>query len=881
MPRSAATSLWSALSIAIVGVGCGGGDANAPPPASVATTIAPASATNQTGTVGEPVGEPPSVVIRDQRGDPMAGVTVVFAAVDDFGTVSGEAVATNSSGIATVGSWTLSTTAGMNIVLATVGPSLGVTFNATGVAGAPATVEKVPHTDGQTATVNTSVASPPTVLVKDQHGNRAAGVAVTFVITVGGGSIGAGAATTDASGFATVGSWTLGALGENALTATVAGVSGPTTFTATGIEPSPVVVAAIAPATLTPGATMTITGAGFSPTPTQNVVTIDGIPGTVTAASATELNVVLPANFTCEPERNVAVSVTVAGDAGTKQHPLRVATPQTLAVGAGVVLASAEEARCNELANIGGRYFITVYNTNRAYSPTGAPFELRGGVPGSLSDPVGATANSAVAPVAPSRTGLGRSGLEDAGARAHHRVLEENIQFLRRNRHLVPTGREGTGAVLNIVPGTASTVMVGDIVPIRLPKAWESGFCANHLEINTRVAYAGTRSVVLEDVNDPLAGKIDSTYASIGQEFDDTMFPILEQNFGNPLAMDAALSNTGKVHMVFSKVLNDNFPGIAGFVVSCDFFTRQQAASSNVGQYFYAVSPTAAGDISLDGSPPRWRWTMRSTIIHEAKHITSFAERLARAAPGSVFEESWLEESTARLSEELYERVRYGFAQRSNIGYGSAANPVGPYCGVRLSCNQPRGFRRSFEDLHLNFYTNSPSRSPIGRLNADDFSFYSTGWSLVRWSLDHAAGAEATLLKSLTQTATLAGLANLEANAGRQFADMLPEWLLSMALDDRAGITVSNARVNFPSWNIPDVFAGLNTDFQNTFTTPFPLATWQVSYGDFMITSAVVPATGVFAELSGTQSSKQLLELRSGPGVAAPAELRMAIVRIQ
>src|SRR5207237_4010326 len=87
----------------------------------------------------------------------------------------------------------------------------------------------------QTATVITTV-TPPAVIVKDQFGNPVAGAAVTFAIASGQGGITGAAQTTNASGIATVGSWTLGrAAGTNTLTATSTGLNGsPVTFTATG-----------------------------------------------------------------------------------------------------------------------------------------------------------------------------------------------------------------------------------------------------------------------------------------------------------------------------------------------------------------------------------------------------------------------------------------------------------------------------------------------------------------------------------------------------------------------------------------------------------------------------------------------------------------------
>ena len=64
--------------------------------------------------------------------------------------------------------------------------------------------------NGQTVHVGTAVAVPPSVLVTDANNNPVSGVAVTFAVASGNGSITGASATTDASGIATVGSWTLG-----------------------------------------------------------------------------------------------------------------------------------------------------------------------------------------------------------------------------------------------------------------------------------------------------------------------------------------------------------------------------------------------------------------------------------------------------------------------------------------------------------------------------------------------------------------------------------------------------------------------------------------------------------------------------------------------
>ncbi len=206
--------------------------------AGTATQIALQAGNNQTVAAGTAVPIPPAVIVKDASGNPVAGVAVTFAVAPGNGTITGPNQTTDANGIARVGSWTLATTAGANTLTATAAGLTGspVTFTATGTAGSAGSIA-ISAGDQQTATVNTAVATPPAVIVKDQFGNPVAGAAVTFAIALGQGGITGAAQTTNASGIARVGSWTLGrAAGTNTLTATSTGVNGsPVTFTATAI----------------------------------------------------------------------------------------------------------------------------------------------------------------------------------------------------------------------------------------------------------------------------------------------------------------------------------------------------------------------------------------------------------------------------------------------------------------------------------------------------------------------------------------------------------------------------------------------------------------------------------------------------------------------
>src|SRR5205823_1101868 len=135
------------------------------------------------------------------------------------------------------------------------------------------------------------------------------GVAVTFAVAPGNGTITGGSQTTNGSGIATVGSWTLSATaGSNTLTATSGSLTGsPVTFTATGTAGSATQIAANSPTTQTATAGVAATIAANSPTSQSATAG--------TAVSTPPSVIVKDANG--NPVAQVAVTFTPAAGSGT------------------------------------------------------------------------------------------------------------------------------------------------------------------------------------------------------------------------------------------------------------------------------------------------------------------------------------------------------------------------------------------------------------------------------------------------------------------------------------------------------------------------------------------------------------------------------------
>jgi hypothetical protein len=199
-----------------------------------ASDIEKVAGDDQSTRVGTAVLVAPAVRLTDALGDPVADQEVTFLVQTGDGFATDNVVSSDADGLAAVGSWTLSTTAGTNLLTAETEGLAPVTFSATGLAG-PAASIAVDDGNGQTGLIGFAINIPPSVRVSDVYGNPVAGVSVDFAVTGGGGNVSGTPTISDELGIATVGAWTLGmAAGLNTLAASATGV-GSTGFNATGV----------------------------------------------------------------------------------------------------------------------------------------------------------------------------------------------------------------------------------------------------------------------------------------------------------------------------------------------------------------------------------------------------------------------------------------------------------------------------------------------------------------------------------------------------------------------------------------------------------------------------------------------------------------------
>lgn len=205
--------------LAIVGLcACGGGDGGGGGP--VAGSIALSAGDDQIAAAGTALPESLAVIVRDNAGAPLAGVSVAWTVTAGGGTVSPASRTSDASGIAKTRR-TLGPNAGTQTARGTVTSLNPVEFSAVSQIQGAVTIANA-TTGPLTDTVRAIKAESLKVLVTDQNAAAVQGVAVTWAAT--GGSVSAGNVATNANGHSLV-RYTYGtAAGAQSATATVTGL---------------------------------------------------------------------------------------------------------------------------------------------------------------------------------------------------------------------------------------------------------------------------------------------------------------------------------------------------------------------------------------------------------------------------------------------------------------------------------------------------------------------------------------------------------------------------------------------------------------------------------------------------------------------------------
>jgi hypothetical protein len=838
----------------------------------IATTEA-VSGFGQTGTVAQALPAALVVRARDSRGNGVAGAVVTFTVSTDGGTVSPTSGTTGTDGQAST-TWTFGTKAGSHQVTASIsGSGSPVIFGAKANPGPAFVLSKVSG-DNQFGYKGTRLAQPLAVRVRDQYANGVPNHVVTFAVDAG--MLDSATAFTDTAGIART-TWVMpNGLDTAAATASAQIPGGgsllgsPTTFAAISHDLN---VASVSPSLLVEGQAAVLMGEGFDPNPSGNVVQVGDLVATVTAATPTRLDILVP-TADCRPARSASLTVMARGyPSAPVTATVNPASFVTLPVGEQLIVRDPSQF-CFQFAKTAAAetYLIGVQSASETVT------ELTGIT----------LAGAAAAPAAaPRAAGPAPTGTPVAP------VDLPRLRRLQRHRAAELAQREADRAVFDArppalaprAPGAGSAIVdslknVGDTVMVRI----STGGCANYADLKTVVRAKGQKGLFLHDAASP-SGSFDTThFRQLSQNFDAQYYPNDAAYFGAPPDADG----NGRVVMVFTPQVNQR--NALGLTVACDLFPRSSHPASNEGEFFYLAVPDPSDSFFVADAMP----LMPSALTHELVHVIQFT---GRQASGGPFPSTWIAEGQAVLGEEVMGHAVENRQPGNNYGLRIAINlddtsstdwySQGIVVGLGLyfgwdPVTSPGNFdKRVAEAPHECSWLEGKPANPgpcVGGLDA-----YGASWALLRWLSDrfYTPSTESGFHKAII-SGTQNGYGLIQSLVGVPMDSLLAQFAAMLYVDDRDDMAGPAAAVlRMSSWDLYNIFYETDPQTGIRIRTALRLAPAAFTYGTFTRNARVRAASTFYSVLSGSNREATAVKARTDTGGTLPPWMRYWIVRLQ
>ncbi len=368
------------------------------------------------------------------------------------------------------------------------------------------------------------------------------------------------------------------------------------------------------------------------------------------------------------------------------------------------------------------------------------------------------------------------------------------------------------GVVRGVAPGTAqivasasgradtATVTVTNDV-IRTFNVRSDSACASPILKNARLVASSQRALIFEDVTNPSGGFTAAEYQEIATSFDNLIWPVVTQNFGEPLDNDG----NGRVIILYTRAVNELTPPnsnsvFGGFFFGRDLFPKVAngrlggCAGSNEAEIFYLLAPDPTGEVNNNKrSKEAVRRSTQGTVAHELQHLINSSRRLFVQMTNSR-EETWLNEGLSHIAEELVFHGAAGTAPRMDLDVDE----------IRASAQRRDAFNSFAISNFGRFRTYLEDPAPQSPIQTDDdLPTRGSAWNFLRYSADRKGGNDRDLWFRLVNSTT-AGLANYEAVFGVDAVEWLRDWTVAVYADNTA--TGVDGRFTMPSWNFRSIY---------------------------------------------------------------------------
>ncbi len=429
--------------------------------------------------------------------------------------------------------------------------------------------------------------------------------------------------------------------------------------------------------------------------------------------------------------------------------------------------------------------------------------------------------------------------------------------------------------------------------------------------IDASAKVVGDHFVIYRDLQ-ANSGLTPADYDEMLSTLESVVYPVGSSYFGEPSDID----RNGRIVVLITEETNklsgpSGLTFIAGFFVPSDLSdsgdpardgTRAggTCATSNEAEILYLIAPDPGGQYGRPHSVEFAKRTVIGVSAHELQHLINAERRLIQGSGGfEDLEDTWVDEGLSHLSEELNGLAAAGLPLRSNLSFERVASNVAVFerfhldnfarLGQTSGCG---GWMASPEDTRT-IVTEDPS-------GCSSLRYRGFAWLFMRWLGDHQGpegpgvvlgSGESALFRELVSGGPnhLRGIDNVEraveaVGPGRSWEDLLSEFLIAPAADDRAA--GASPRTQVLSWNLPDVYFGLHWDpgTVTDFGVPYPLEIDTLPFGpvarEFSVRSSTAKYFSLASEEATPDFTIRLLDLGGLP-LAAVAGVQATVVRLR
>ncbi|MSR21541.1 MAG: hypothetical protein EXR91_11320 [Gemmatimonadetes bacterium] len=359
-------------------------------------------------------------------------------------------------------------------------------------------------------------------------------------------------------------------------------------------------------------------------------------------------------------------------------------------------------------------------------------------------------------------------------------------------------------------------------------------------QVGAVAQWVGTRAAIFVDTLAPAGGFTPTELKQFADRFDQVIHPAVTSTFGSPSDLDA----NGRIVILFTPAVNRLTPRnasgfIGGFFYGVDLLPT--STGSNAGEVFYVLVP----DSTVLHSSARLKAQVTSVVpailAHEFQHMVHFNERIL--VRGAVSQEAlWLSEALAQMAEEV--------VARAYDGVDAVAADTLFRGGARV---RARRYLQRPDTVSLVVTTGQGSLPERG-----------AGFLHLLYLDDQIGG---NVLGRLTRT-TRTGVANVEAESGRTWPDLVANWWSAIYLD-RPG--VGTGPLTFPA-----------TDLRGFLGSPYPLTPTSIGIGGFSGAGSLWSSSAAYYIVTPEVGGSTTMRLggQAGGPRAAQSVLRMRIIRV-